>query len=136
MGIILAPILLAMFVGFSYHGIKSGVTAILDAPGRLGAIVALVVMSGFFGAAVIVVPFAFAANSSVSPAEFMLRIIVAVGCIAGLAGRHFSGQYVLTEKPIYGLCAAAFYLAAGSFPFTWFWLADSLRARFGIEWTY
>jgi hypothetical protein len=125
-----------MLLGFSYHGIRFAVGAISKAPGRLDAIVALVVISGFLGAAVIVVPFAFASNSEVSSGEFMLRIIFAVSSIAGLAGKHFSGQYVLTEIPIYGLCASAFYLSAASFPFTWIWLADSLGAQFGIRWAY
>lgn len=136
MGIVIVPILLAMLLVFSYHGIRVAVGTISKAPSRLDAIVALVVITGLLCVAVIVSPFVFASNSEVSSGEFMFRLIFAVSSIAGLAGKYFSGQYVLTERPIYGLCASAFYLCAGSFPFTWFWLAGSLSAQFGIRWTY
>jgi hypothetical protein len=110
---------LAMFVGFSYLGIESGASAILRAQGRLTAILLLVAMSTVLIAAEIVLSFALVASTRVSAGGFIFFAILGIGGIAGLAGMCFKGQYRKTDKPIYGLFAAAFFVAAASFPLTW-----------------
>ena len=136
MGIILAPIFLAMLLVFSYLGIRSGAHAILRAQGRLTATLILMAMSTVLIAAAIVVPFTVAASTRVSAGGFIVFVIFAVAGVAGLAGVYFKEQYRKTDKPVHGLFAAAFFLAAASFPVTWLCFAERMQAWFMVGWVY
>jgi hypothetical protein len=136
MGIILIPMFLVMLLGFSYLGIKSGAQAVLRAQGRLTATLILTAMSTALGAAAIVLPFMVVASTRVSAGGFIVFVIFGVAGVAGLAGAYFKEQFRKTDKPVHGLSAAAFFLAAASFPVTWLWLAERMEAWFMVGWDY
>ena len=136
MGIILIPMFLVMLLGFSYLGIKSGAQAILRAQGRLTATLILIAMSTALIAAAIVLPFTVVASTRVSAGGFIFFVILGVAGVAGLAGAFFKEQFRKTEKPVHGLSAAAFFLAAASFPVTWLWLAERMKGWFMVGWDY
>jgi hypothetical protein len=136
MGIILIPIFLVMLFGFSYLGIKSGVQAVLRAQGRLTATLVLIAMSTALMAAAIILPFTVVASARVSASGFIFFVILGVAGVAGLAGAYFKEQFRKTDKPVHGLSATAFFFAAASFPVTWLWLADRMKALFMVSWDY
>ena len=136
MGIILIPMFLVMLLSFSYLGIKSGAQAVLLAQGRLTATLILTAMSIALSAAAIVLPFLFVAATRVSAGGFIVLVIFGVAGVAGLAGAYLKEKFRETDKPVHGLSAAAFFLAAASFPVTWLWLAERMKAWFMVGWDY
>ena len=117
---------------FSYLGIKSGAHAILRAQGRLTATLILTAMSTVLIAAAIVLPYTVVASTRVSAGGFIIFVILAVAGPGGLAGTYFKEQYRKTDRPVHGLFAAAFFLAAACFPVTWLCLAERMQAWFMV----
>jgi hypothetical protein len=136
MGIVLLPVFLVMLLGFSYQGIRTGARAILRSQRRPAAVLVLIAMSIGLAAAEIVLPFALVASSRVSAGGFAVVVVSCVGGLAGWAGTCFGEQYRKTARPIHGLSSAAFFLAAGSFPIMWFWLAERMSTSFHVGWIY
>lgn len=127
---------LVMLLAFSYLGIKSGAQAISRAQGRLTATLVLTAMSTVLIAAAIVLPFTVVASTRVSAGGFIFFVTLGVAGVAGVVGSYFKEQHRKTDKPVHGLFAAAFFLAAASFPVTWLWLAERMKAWFMVGWDY
>ena len=127
---------LVMLLVFSCLGIKSGAQVILRAQDRLTATLVLIAMSTALIAAAIILPFTVVASTRVSAGGVIFFGILAVAGVAGLAGAYFKEQYRNTDKPVHGLSAAAFFFAAASFPLTWLWLAERMKAWFMVSWNY
>lgn len=136
MGILLLPIFLAMLLGFSYHGIKTGVIVIFASKKRLNAVFGLTAMSVGLATAEIVLPFAFVASSEVSAGGFPIVVVFVVGSVAGLVGIYFRDLYRRTAQPVHGLFSTALFLAGGGFPILWFWLAERMQIWFKVKWIY
>jgi hypothetical protein len=81
-------------------------------------------------------PFAVMTGRRVSAWGFM---VVAMACVAGIlgaAGAYGNARFRAGGRPVDGLFGAASFLAAGSFPVMWFWLAPRLEVWFRVGWVY
>lgn len=136
MGIILIPLFLAMLLGFSWAGIGLGTRAVARAQGRLTASVVLLVASAGLGQCAVVLPFAVMTGSRVSAWGFIVTVMACVAGLLGTAGSYFRTRFYHTGRPVDGLLGASSFLAAASFPVTWFWLAPRLEVWFRVGWIY
>ena len=136
MGIMLIPLFLAMLLGFSYPGIRLGVRAVVQAQGRLTATLVLLAASAGLGLCAVALPFAVVAGGRVAAWGFIFVVAACVAGLLGAAGTYGNARFRATGRPVAGLLGAASFLAAGSFPVMWFWLAPRLEVWFGVGWTY
>lgn len=136
MGMILILLFLAILLGFSCVGIGLGSRAVSRAQGRLTASVVLLVASAGLGLCAVALPFAVMTGSRVSAWGFIFAVMACVAGLLGAAGAYFKMRFDDTGRPVDGLLGAASFLAAASFPVTWFWLVPRLEVWFRVGWTY
>lgn len=136
MGILVVPMFLVMILGFSYQGLTLGVDVILRSQRRPIAVLTVVAMSLGLAMAGIVLPFFVVASRQVSHGGFVAVAVFSVGGTAWVAGTLFQAMYRKTNKSIHGISGASFFLAAGSFPVMWFWLAEKISIWLKVEWIY
>jgi len=136
MGIFLAPLLLAMLLGFSFFGLKLAFLVVANARNRASTAMSLLASSSILALLAIVLPFACMAATRVSQFSFIFASLYGVATVAALAGIWLREKYRYTGKAAFGLWAAALYLAAASLPITWFLLSEPLGKWFGISWSY
>lgn len=136
MGIFLAPVLLAMLIGFSFLGLRSGFRLVAAARHRLKTAAIVLTTSIALALLAIVLPFALVASTRVPAFGFLFTILIVVAGVAALAGTLLEELHRKTDRSVYGLAAVALYLAAASLPVTWFWLSERLGEWFRIAWSY
>lgn len=136
MGIFIAPLLLAMVIGFSVVGLRSAFGVLVQSRQRLAT--ALMILSMAAGLAVLaaVLPFVVMANRRVMGfGLFFSALYLAAG--AAVAGGMLAGErYRKTDRTMFGVFGAACYLTAAGFPFTWFWLSERMSTLFHVTFSY